>query len=82
MRTNVTTQQQGIHGDGDVLLTVPEVAEFLKWSVGTTYHRLGDMPGVVHLGRRCVRVWKSALISWAEAQTRTQLTHRKGGKKQ
>jgi hypothetical protein len=54
---------------GDVLLTVPQAAEFLNWASGTVYHKLHELPGVVHLSRRCVRIWKSALIRFAKERT-------------
>ena len=53
----------------DELLTVPEVAKYLNWAIGTVYHRLNTLPGVVHLSRRSVRVWKSALVDWAIDRT-------------
>jgi hypothetical protein len=55
---------------GDVLLTVPQAAEFLNWATGTVYHKLHQLPGVVHLSSRCVRIWKSALIGFAKEHTR------------
>jgi excisionase family DNA binding protein len=64
-------ENQHYPGDNaDILLTVSEVAEYLGWSSGTVYHKLHELPGVVHLSRRCVRVWRSALIEWARERTR------------
>jgi predicted DNA-binding transcriptional regulator AlpA len=59
-----------VGGEGDALLTVPQAAAYLGWASGTVYHKLHQLPGVVHLSRRCVRIWKSELVAWAKQRTR------------
>ena len=56
--------------EDDKLMTIPQVAAFMGWSRGTTYHKLKELPGVVHLSARCVRVWRSSLVDYARARTR------------
>ena len=72
--TEIGEENEHHPGDNeDILLKVSEVAEYLGWSSGTVYHKLHELPGVVHLSRRCVRVWKSALVEWARERTRLLL---------
>lgn len=69
-KTAAPSSEASIRED-DRLLTVSEVAAFLHWSRGTVYHKISrrELPGIVHLSRRSVRVWKSALVRWANKLT-------------
>lgn len=52
---------------GDRLLTITEVAELTRLSVGTLYHFVSQhrIP-VVRLSRRCVRFRRSQIFHWWE----------------
>jgi excisionase family DNA binding protein len=56
-------------------LTVQETAEMLRKSDKAVYAMIerGQLPGVVRLGRRCVRINEQVLVDWLSRNTAPSL---------
>ena len=56
-------------GDRPEVLTVPEVAAMLRLGRRACYEAIqrGDIPGVLRIGERSIRVSRAVLMNWIDA---------------